>query len=240
MLTYGAGVPVHALGAADGVTGFVGPSTGVIGQRRPSTGVVPDSSRPLLECLRFTSRNDQDSEEESEKEKEADSSFILKTDFIGNKSNRTTMRPLGIYLIGISIHNLNMIHFLMISGDFSVFSLMVMDIQTDIRTYGRTYGRTDRPSYRDARTHLKILKLQLNRTSQDTLSQRPSTFNPDGLVYTIDFSHMLQFFFLKWGCHWQNSCITRVWNRTSPLPRRSSLNPHRLFFFLSLIMYGKR
>ena len=26
---------------------------------------------------------------------------------------------------------------------------------TDIRTYGRTHGRTDRPSYRDARTHLK-------------------------------------------------------------------------------------
>ena len=26
---------------------------------------------------------------------------------------------------------------------------------TDLRTYGRTYGPTDRPSYRDARTHLK-------------------------------------------------------------------------------------
>ena len=38
-----------------------------------------------------------------------------------NKSNRTTMRPLGIYLIGISIFNLNMIHFLMISGDFGGF-----------------------------------------------------------------------------------------------------------------------
>ena len=38
-----------------------------------------------------------------------------------NKSNRTTMRPLGIYLIGISIYVLNMIHFLMISGDFGGF-----------------------------------------------------------------------------------------------------------------------
>ena len=46
---------------------------------------------------------------------------------------------------------LNMIHFLMILADFGVFSLMVTDGHTDIRTY----GRTDRPSYRDARTHLK-------------------------------------------------------------------------------------
>ena len=38
-----------------------------------------------------------------------------------NKSNRTTMRPLGIYLIRISIYIMNMIHFLMISGDFSAF-----------------------------------------------------------------------------------------------------------------------
>ena len=30
---------------------------------------------------------------------------------------------------------------------------------TDGRTYGRTYGRTDIPSYRDARTHLKSLRL---------------------------------------------------------------------------------
>ena len=52
-----------------------------------------------------------------------------------NKSNRTTMRPLGIYFIGISIYILNMIHFLMISGDFGVFSFQLMDI--------RTYGRTD-------------------------------------------------------------------------------------------------
>ena len=48
-----------------------------------------------------------------------------------------------------------MIHFLMISGNFGVFSLMVTDIRTDIRTYGHTDGRTDRPSYRDARAHLK-------------------------------------------------------------------------------------
>ena len=34
---------------------------------------------------------------------------------------------------------------------FVGFSLMV----TDGRTYGWTDGRTDRPSYRDARTHLK-------------------------------------------------------------------------------------
>ena len=49
------------------------------------------------------------------------------------------MRPLGIYLIGISMYILNMIHFLMILANFGVFSLMVMDG----RTYGRTHGRTD-------------------------------------------------------------------------------------------------
>ena len=61
------------------------------------------------------------------------------------------MRPLSIYLMGISMYILNMIHFLMILADFGVFSLMVTDGHTD----GRTDIRTDRPSYRDARTHLK-------------------------------------------------------------------------------------
>ena len=60
-----------------------------------------------------------------------------------NKSNRTTMRPLCIYLIGISMYILNMIHFLMILAYFDVFPLMVTDGHTDGRTYGRTYGRTD-------------------------------------------------------------------------------------------------
>ena len=72
-----------------------------------------------------------------------------------NKSNRTTMRPLGIYLIGISMYILNMIHFLMILVNFGVFSLMVIYRHTDQRTYGHTDTRRDRPSYRDARTHLK-------------------------------------------------------------------------------------
>ena len=40
-----------------------------------------------------------------------------------NKSNRTTMRPLGVNLIGISIYVLNMIHFMMILVNFGVFSL---------------------------------------------------------------------------------------------------------------------
>ena len=56
-----------------------------------------------------------------------------------NKSNRTTMQPLGIYLIGISMYILNMIHFLMILANFGVFSLLV----TDGRIYGWTDGRTD-------------------------------------------------------------------------------------------------
>ena len=56
-----------------------------------------------------------------------------------NKSNKTTMRPLGIYLIVISMHILNMIHFKMILSNFSVFSLMLTDGPTD----GRTDGRTD-------------------------------------------------------------------------------------------------
>ncbi len=34
-----------------------------------------------------------------------------------------------------------------------------MDQRTDRRTDGRTDGRTDRLSYRDARTHLKIVSL---------------------------------------------------------------------------------
>ena len=62
-----------------------------------------------------------------------------------NKSNRTTMRPLGVYLIGISVYILNMIHFLMIPGVFGVFFLVAnghtdghMDGHTDIRTDGRT------------------------------------------------------------------------------------------------------
>ena len=57
------------------------------------------------------------------------------------------MRPLSIYFIGISIHILNMIHFLMISGDFGVFSLMVTDGHTEMGKYRHTdirkYGRTD-------------------------------------------------------------------------------------------------
>ena len=48
-----------------------------------------------------------------------------------------------------------MIDFVMILGDFGVFSLMLTDIRTYGRTYGRTDGWTDRPSYRDARAHLK-------------------------------------------------------------------------------------
>ena len=44
-----------------------------------------------------------------------------------------------------------MIHFLMILADFGGFSLMVTDGRTGIRTD----IRMDRPSYRDARTHLK-------------------------------------------------------------------------------------
>ena len=54
-----------------------------------------------------------------------------------NKSNRTTMRPLGIYPIGISMrmYILNMLHFLMILDDFGVFTI-------NERTYGQTYRRT--------------------------------------------------------------------------------------------------
>ena len=63
------------------------------------------------------------------------------------------MRPLGNYLIRISIYILHIIHFLMIFANFGVFSLMV----TDGRTNGHTDGRMDRPSYRDARAHLKML-----------------------------------------------------------------------------------
>ena len=42
--------------------------------------------------------------------------------FSNNKSNRTTMRPLGIYLIGISIYILDVIQYMMILGDFGGFA----------------------------------------------------------------------------------------------------------------------
>ena len=61
---------------------------------------------------------------------------------IQNKSNRITMRPLGIYLIGIFIYILNMIHFMMILVNFGGFSLMLTDIRTEPRTDGRTDGQT--------------------------------------------------------------------------------------------------
>ena len=48
------------------------------------------------------------------------------------------MRPLGIYVIGISIYILNIIHFLMILADFGVFSLMLTDGHTDGHTDGQT------------------------------------------------------------------------------------------------------
>ena len=60
-----------------------------------------------------------------------------------NKSNRTTMRPLGTYFIGISIYIVNMIHFLMISGDFGGFFKMRTDGHTDGWTDGRMDGWTD-------------------------------------------------------------------------------------------------
>ena len=52
------------------------------------------------------------------------------------------MRPLGVYLIGISMYILNMIHFLMILANFGVFSLMVTDGHTDGRMDIRTDGQT--------------------------------------------------------------------------------------------------
>ena len=53
------------------------------------------------------------------------------------------MRPLGIYLIVLSIYILNMIHFLMISGNFGGFFKMLTDIRTHGPTDGPTDGRTD-------------------------------------------------------------------------------------------------
>ena len=54
-----------------------------------------------------------------------------------NKSNRTTMRPRFTYFIGIYICILNVIHFLMISGNFRDFSLMLTDGRRDPRTYAQ-------------------------------------------------------------------------------------------------------
>ena len=52
------------------------------------------------------------------------------------------MRPLRIYLNGISMYILNMIQFLMILADLGDFSLMVTEGHTDGHTDGRTDGQT--------------------------------------------------------------------------------------------------
>ena len=52
------------------------------------------------------------------------------------------MRPLAIFLIGISMYILNMIHFIDDSGRFRRFFLNANG-RTHGRTYGRTYGHTD-------------------------------------------------------------------------------------------------
>ena len=61
------------------------------------------------------------------------------------------MRPLGILIIGITIFILNLIHFLIVSGDF----FLNANGPTDPRTDPRTDIRTDTPSYRDATAHRK-------------------------------------------------------------------------------------
>ena len=60
---------------------------------------------------------EENEEEEEEKEEEEEEKRKEKE----NKSNRTTMRPLGIYRIGIYIYILDVIHILMNSGDLGVF-----------------------------------------------------------------------------------------------------------------------
>ena len=45
--------------------------------------------------------------------------------------------------------------------------------RTDLRTDGRTYGRTDKPSYRDARTHLKndsLTHLSMKKANRELIS----------------------------------------------------------------------
>ena len=71
-----------------------------------------------------------------------------------NKSNRTTMRPLSIYRIGICIY-LGCESFSDAFGRFGQFLTSLTELVTDGRTFRGTYRRTDRPYYRDARTHLK-------------------------------------------------------------------------------------
>ena len=60
----------------------------------------------------------------------------MKKETRGAKEVRRCRRKsdLGVYLIGIYINIFNVIHFLMISGDFGIFSIMLMDGHTDPRT----------------------------------------------------------------------------------------------------------
>ena len=73
-----------------------------------------------------------------------------------NKSNRTTMRPLGVYLIGIDRY-LECDKF---PDEFGRFRRFFLNVN------GRTDIRTDIPSYRDARTHLKSVLRQFSALSR--------------------------------------------------------------------------
>ena len=70
-----------------------------------------------------------------------------------------------------------MIHFMMILVNFGVFALMLTDIRTEPRTDGptdgQTNGRTDIPSYRDARTHLKIINNGTMSDDEEVASDVP-------------------------------------------------------------------
>ena len=73
------------------------------------------------------------------------------------------MRPLSIYLIGISIY----LEYDSFPDDFGRFRRFFLN--GNGWTYRHTDIRTDRPSYRDARTHLKRenkkLMFQISKTS---------------------------------------------------------------------------
>jgi len=65
------------------------------------------------------------------------------------------------------------------------------DGRTDGRTEGRTDGRTDTPSYRDARTHLKI------NLSQKYLGQKKEALNKYTEMQTFQITFFVNTYGLK-------------------------------------------
>ena len=103
-----------------------------------------------------------------------------------------------------------MIHFMMILVNFGVFSLMLTDTRTEPRTDGRTNGRTDGPSYRDARTHLKIILFKCNYNS----SHRYFRLKQKIFILFMKFFRIVKSFFLLLFSACDEAWVEQIWLNT--------------------------